>query len=183
MKNQMFRYAELRGSVMRYRLRQPIWLMRVRTDNELELICEWTIVRLPVTTPDIAVIDFNQAFNGHLVQVCVQSIGMSNNDRLSGREQFVNRTIVRLLIPAVKNEIVDMVMGRFIDPGVSVHLDADFQSALTNLFFVNFKTPVHQTFKMVADADDDRMLNSSDESDGLLGYDRVVTCREGGVNM
>ncbi|MEJ2101756.1 MAG: hypothetical protein P8X68_17560, partial [Desulfobacterales bacterium] len=62
-------------------------------------------------------------------------------------------------------------------------LDTNNQSDLVYLFIEILKAPVHQTFKMVADANDDSMFNSSDERKGLLGNDRVVACRECGVNM
>jgi len=41
---------------------RPITMFRVG------LICEWAIVLLPVSTPDVPVIDFNQTFRGHLVK-------------------------------------------------------------------------------------------------------------------
>jgi hypothetical protein len=85
--------------------------MSVRADDELELIREGAIVLLPVTAPDVPVIDFNQTFRGNLVQVCVQDAGMSNDDGLCGREQFVNRAVVSMIIPAVKNVVVDLIIG------------------------------------------------------------------------
>lgn len=41
-------------------------------------------------------------------------------------------------------------------------IDADFQSEPANFLFVAFKVPVHQTFKMVADANHNGMLDGSD---------------------
>lgn len=65
-------------------LAEAIGLMSVRADYKLEPLPIRSVISKPVATPDVAVVDLNQAGVRYAIKIGLQSMRVGNDHRLPG---------------------------------------------------------------------------------------------------
>jgi hypothetical protein len=157
--------------------------MSIRADYELEPLPIRTVIMEPVATPDISVVDFNQAGVGHAIKVGSQRMWMGNDHRPPGGEQPFRSCIIRCAVAAMKDVIVEAEIGSKIHRRGTVDFGSSEHTQCADALDVCIVGGIGEMLEVIADADDLSMANARDQLGCLLGHYRAVLTRKDSVNV
>jgi len=138
--------------------------MGVRSHHKTESISVWREASSPIITPDVPVIDLDEAPGRYLVQIRIQCEGMGKDNRFIRGKQ-----LILLRVSAVIDVVVEVQLYGFRGPLGSVHLRSDKETVRSYLSLITGEGLPGYVLQMITDAKYSRMPKSGDKRHGLLG--------------